>query len=71
MAKRISPKPTIVKYNGAGFNADWAASVSEQDFISHEKGSGFTDAQLKEVHGLCKKAVGVPAKPRKEPDAEK
>jgi hypothetical protein len=53
--------PKLVSYNNvASFNADWAATKSEAEFIEHEKGTGLTDEQLKEVYSLCKAAVGQP-----------
>jgi hypothetical protein len=46
-----------VTFEGITFNADWAASVAEKDFVEHEKHHGLSDTQLKEAHKLCKQAV--------------
>jgi hypothetical protein len=48
---------TKVTYEGITFNANWAGSKTEKEFIEHEKHHGLTDTQLKEVHKLCKEAV--------------
>lgn len=49
-----------VPYNAATlivFDADWAVSISEKEFIEHEKHHGLSNAELKEAHKLCKEAV--------------
>jgi hypothetical protein len=46
-----------VPYGHVVFNAEWAASKTEKQFVDHEKHSGLTVAQLKEVYKLCKLAV--------------
>jgi hypothetical protein len=51
---------TKVTYESITFNASWAASKTEKEFIDHEKHHGLTDAQLKEAHKLCKEAVKLP-----------
>lgn len=38
-------------------NADWAAGLSENDFVKHEAHHGLSKDQLKEAHKLCKQAV--------------
>ena len=43
------------------FNATWAATKTEKDFVEHEKHHGLTEAQLKEAYKLCKEAI-KPAK---------
>lgn len=47
----------VVTYEGIGFNADWAASKTEKEFVEHEKHHTLSEAQLKEAHKLCKEAV--------------
>jgi hypothetical protein len=42
------------------FNADWAATKTEKEFVDHESHHGLTLAQLKEAHKLCKEAVKAP-----------
>lgn len=42
------------------FDAESAANKSEKDFVVHEQHHQLTDAQLKEAHKLCKKAVEAP-----------
>jgi len=44
-------------YKGVVFNADWAATKSEKEFIEHEKHHGLSDTELKEAYKLCKEAV--------------
>lgn len=46
-----------MKYEGRGFNEKWAASKTQKEFVEHEKHTGLTEAQLKEVHSLCVKKV--------------
>lgn len=46
-----------VSYEGIVFNADWAATKTEKEFVDHEAHHGLTPAQLKEAHKLCKEAV--------------
>lgn len=50
-----------VTYEGVTFNADWAASKSEKEFVKHEAHSGLSAEQLKQAHNLCKTAVKAPA----------
>jgi hypothetical protein len=50
-----------VIYEGIAFNAQWVASKTQAEFIAHESHHGLTEAQLKEVHKLCKEAVKAPA----------
>jgi hypothetical protein len=50
----------IVTFNGISFNADWAATKTEAEFVSHEAHHNLTEAQLKEAHAICKKAVEPP-----------
>jgi hypothetical protein len=46
-----------INYNGIYFNAEWAASKTQAEFIEHEKHQDLTHDQLAEVHALAKKAV--------------
>lgn len=50
-------KVNIVTYEGVGFNADWAATKTEKEFVEHEKHQELSPAQLKEAYKLCKEAV--------------
>lgn len=50
-------KVITVSYEGVTFNATWAATKTEKDFVEHEKHQQLTPAQLKEAHKLCKEAV--------------
>lgn len=54
-------KKDTVPYEHVNFNAVWANGISEKEFIEHERHHGFTDAQLKEAHKLCKAAQNPPA----------
>lgn len=56
---------TLNYNNKYGANIEWAASKSEADFIEHEKHTGLTEAELKEVHALCVKAAAPAEKPAK------
>lgn len=50
-----------VFYNGSvAYDADWAASKSQKEFIAHEKHNGLSNEQLIEAHNLCKAAVKAP-----------
>jgi hypothetical protein len=55
-----------VPYKGGAtlvvYDADWAASKSQKEFIAHEKHNGLSNEQLAEAHNLCKAAVKAPAK---------
>jgi hypothetical protein len=53
--------PKMVPYEGVMFNADWASTKTEKEFVDHESHHGLTPAQLKEAHKLCKEAVKAPA----------
>lgn len=46
-----------VPYQGVTFNAEWAASLTQAEFVKHESHHGLTEEQLKEAHKLCKEAV--------------
>jgi hypothetical protein len=50
-------KISFVPYEGVSFNAEWAATKTEKEFIEHERHHGLSDAQLKEAYKLCKEAV--------------
>lgn len=54
-----------VPYTGGdtlvAYDADWAASKSQKEFIAHEKHNGLSNEQLIEAHNLCKAAVKAPA----------
>lgn len=52
-----------VTFEGITFNADWASTKTEKEFVEHEKHHGLTDAQLKDAYKLCKEAV-KPADPK-------
>jgi hypothetical protein len=52
--------PKTVTYNGISFNAEWAASKSEKDFVKHESHHDLTPKQLTEAYNLCKTAVKAP-----------
>jgi hypothetical protein len=62
--------PKQVTYEGISFNAEWAASKSEKDFVKHESHHALTPDQLKEVHGLCKAAVKAPVETPASPAPE-
>ncbi|HUR65463.1 MAG TPA: hypothetical protein VMZ03_03865 [Chitinophagaceae bacterium] len=47
----------FIPFEHVRFNATWAATKTEKEFVDHEKHHGLTDAQLKEAHKLCKEAV--------------
>jgi hypothetical protein len=48
----------IINYQDKYFpNADWAATLTQAAFVKHEKHSGLSEDQLKEVYQLCKAAV--------------
>jgi hypothetical protein len=49
-----------VSYEGITFNASWANTKTEKEFVEHENHHGLTPAQLKEAHKLCKAAVKSP-----------
>lgn len=49
--------PKVVTYNGISFNADWAATKTEKEFVKHESHHDLTADQLKEAYSLCKTAV--------------
>jgi hypothetical protein len=55
-----------VPYTGGAtlvsYDAEWAASKSQKEFIAHEKHNGLSNEQLIEAHNLCKAAVKAPAK---------
>lgn len=61
----------IVVYNNIAFNAVWANSKTEAEFVAHEKHHEITEDQLREVHKLCKAAQApqekAPAKQKVEP----
>lgn len=60
-----------VTFEGVTFNADWAAGLSEKEFVKHEGHHGLSTEQLKAAHNLCKTAVKAPAKEAtQEPAAE-
>jgi hypothetical protein len=50
-----------VTFEGVTFNADWAAGITEKQFVKHEAHTGLSAEQLKEAHSLCKAAVAAPA----------
>jgi hypothetical protein len=58
-----------VTYAGVTFNADWAAGLSQKEFVKHESHHGLSNEQLIEAYNLCKTAVKAPAK-EAEPAAE-
>jgi len=47
-------------YNGIWFNAEWAKTKTEAEFVKHEGHHGLTVEQLKEVYAML-----VPAKKEK------
>jgi hypothetical protein len=53
-------KVITVSYEGISFNATWAATKTEKEFVDHESHHGLTPVQLKEAHKLCKAAVKAP-----------
>jgi hypothetical protein len=53
-----------ITFEGVTFDAEWAVSKSQKEFIQHESHHGLTADQLKEAHMLCKVAS------KKEPPAE-
>jgi hypothetical protein len=52
--------PKTIPFEGVVFNADWANTKTEKEFVEHESHHGLTTAQLKEAHKLCKSAVKSP-----------
>lgn len=52
-----------VTFEGVTFNANWANTKTEKEFVAHEKHHGLSDSQLKEAHNLCKTAVKAPETP--------
>lgn len=56
-----------VTFEGISFNADWAAGITEKEFVKHESHHGLTADQLKQVHSLCKTAVAPAQAPAAEP----
>lgn len=44
-----------MKISGIGFNSEWVASQSFEDFVKHEKHHGLSKEQMREVHTLCVK----------------
>lgn len=44
-------------YEGISFNKEWAAGISEAEFVKHEKHHGLTATQLKEAYKLIKSEV--------------
>lgn len=61
---------TWVKYEGIAFNAEWAASKSLGEFSRHEAHHGLSKEQYREVHDLCKQAVGKPTTKAKAEEAQ-
>jgi hypothetical protein len=59
-----------VTFEGVTFNADWAAGLSEKEFIKHESHHGLTADQLKQAHSLCKTAVKGETAPAANPAPE-
>jgi hypothetical protein len=43
-----------MKYEGIGFNSEWVASQSLEDFMRHEKHHNLTKEQFKEAHRLAR-----------------
>lgn len=52
-----------VTFEGVTFNADWAAGLTEKEFVKHEAHHGLSAEQLKQAHNLCKTAVKGEAAP--------
>jgi hypothetical protein len=59
-----------VQFEGVTFNAAWAATKTEKEFVEHESHHGLTSAQLKEAHKLCKAAVKAPVETTADPAPE-
>jgi hypothetical protein len=57
-----------VSYEGISFNATWAATKTEKEFIEHEAHHGLSKDQLKEAHKLCKEAVKPGAEDKPAPE---
>lgn len=53
---------TWVTYNTIAFNAEINAEKSLQAFSEHEAHHGLSAEEIKEIHTLCKKAVGKQVK---------
>jgi hypothetical protein len=51
-----------MQYKGIGFNSEWVASKSLSEFKEHEQYHGLNDAELKQVHQLCKQKHRAPDK---------
>lgn len=66
----------VLNFNKKYFaNIEWAASKSVDDFVAHERHTdNMTEAELREVHGLCVQAVTPPVEapaPSKQKEKEK
>jgi len=55
-----------VTFEGVTFNADWAVTKTQKQFVDHESHTGLTADQLKEAHNLCKAAVKATGQPAAE-----
>jgi hypothetical protein len=60
----------MLKFEGVVFNAEWAATQTQDAFVKHESHHGLSKDQLREVHRLCIQQVKPQQKEKPVPKTE-